>query len=329
MVTRIIASRRTVIRGAVVATAYALTGPLGQNRPSAPLETASAATVTIGNSSCAAVDSYDPTWSTRITARFPVSLALAEREEPLSLEMTWDQRLFIVHGPALAIAGSDAREVEITQDKPGHLSINVAPDIDELALRVEAISAYPNENLDAIVGTKVLLVNAGGNAVDQLPLDLITAPSAPWSVEVVADWVSRQKDVVPSRITLRSVGPNPAPSGLTVVAAYPDVLAAPTVTVHENEDEAPASVEERSTDGITEITALTSKALAPGEEVEITFPADGSDSIPAPFTDFVPSVRFVPPPDSSGMRASGKHESYPVTGSGSQLSTYLPAPSAG
>lgn len=329
MVTRIIASRRTVIRGALVATAYALAGPFGQDHQSAPLATTSGATVSIGNSSCAIIDTYDATWTNRSTARFPVSLSLANRKELLSLEMAWDQRLFIVHGPAIAIAGSDAREVKITQDRPGHLTIALAPDIDELALRVEVISTYPNENLDAIAPTKVLLIDAGGNTIDQLTLDLIAAPSAPWSVEVITDWVSRQKDVVPSRITLRSVGPNPAPSGLTVLAAYADVLATPTVTVQGDEEEAVASVEERSTDGITEITALTSNALSPGEEIEIIFPTDGSDSIPAPFTDFVPYVRFVPPSDSSGMRASGKHDSYPVTDSGSQLSTYLPAPSAG
>ncbi|WP_156888228.1 hypothetical protein [Microbacterium indicum] len=326
---KIVASRRTVIQGAVLATAYALVGPFGPPRLATATARADEPTAVIGASSFAEAKYYDSTWENEFVARFPVAIVLADRDHPLSLHATWDPRLFIVHSPAIGIIGESAREITIVQEESGRLTVDVDPGVGEIVLRVESINNYPNENLNAVIPAQVTLLDNRGNTADLLTVDPIVTPSAPWGIEAVVDWVARGTDVVPSRITVKNVGPNSAPNGLTFVAAYADVLAMPTVSLPEGAEHAPASIEERSSGGITEITIVTSDVLDAGKEVEILFPVDGSDSVPAAFTDFVPYVRLETVTEEVGMRATGRYVSYPVTDAGSQLSTYLSAPSAG
>ncbi|MFF3027446.1 hypothetical protein [Microbacterium sp. NPDC057944] len=327
----LVVTRRTILRGAAVASAYVLSGGIGPlSSPFAAPTSAAPSTVFLTTDIAhATARHFDAAWSNEVIASFPVRFGLAERSEHLMLRAQWDPRLFTVHGPAYGVIGEETRELALVHGEAGVFSTSVGADVSEIVLQVESLNLYPVENIDDATSTALSLTDATGAVVDEFAVEATLAACAPWSVEIVVDWVSYAKDVVPARMTLTSVGPNAAPGGLEVVANYADVLARPTVTVPEGTETASASISERSSGGVTRLTLATTVQLPPGATVEVQFSAEESDSVPAPFEDLIPSVLLTPPTDMLGLRSSGQHSQYPVTTSGSQLSTYLPAPNAG
>ncbi|RWZ49537.1 hypothetical protein ELQ90_12255 [Labedella phragmitis] len=275
---------------------------------------------------CATTKYFDPAWTTESVASFPVRLELLERSSTLRLVATWDPRLFALHAPVLGIVGSSIREIEKVNDGEGMLSLDVPPEITEISFQVEALSTYPNDNVGDVVATTFQALDADGTLIDEIIVAPSSTDCAPWSVELAADWICLESTVVPARITLTSMGPGPAPKGLTAVASYADLLPSPVLTLIG--DSPPATFAITSADGIRELTLETSRELVTGDQVELIFTEDPSDTKPKSFTGVTPRVQLVPPELMVGLRESGRHTSFPVTASGSQLSTYVPAPTA-
>lgn len=327
----LVVTRRTILRGVAVASAYVLSGGIGPlTSPFAVPTSAAPSTVFLTTDvACSTARHFDAAWSNEVVASFPVRFGLAERSEDLTLRAQWDPRLFTVHGPAYGVIGEETRELTLVHGETGSFSVSIDADVSEIVLQVESLNLYPVENIDDATSTALSLTDATGSVVDEFAVEATLAACAPWSVEIVVDWVSYAKNVVPARLTVTSVGPNAAPAGLEVIANYADVLALPSVTVPEGTETASATVSEHSSGGATRLTLVTTVQLPPETAVEVLFSAEESDSVPAPFEDFIPSVLLTPPVDVLGLRSSGQHSQYPVTASGSQLSTYLPAPNAG
>lgn len=330
MLTSITVTRRSVLQGAALASAYLLSGSIGQ-RPAGGIRPAATAGATLRMDSAVftTVKHFDALWTEEVHAAFPVRFGISERNESLAMTAEWDPRLFAVNGPMIAINGDNAELLPLSQPEPGIFSVDIPANAAEVVLQVETFNTYPNENLADVEETRISLRGPRGDLVDDYAVASTVVTSAPWSVEVSVDWVSHDKSIVPARVAVTSVGPNAAPSGLEVLVAYVDVVGAPTITIPDGADTPPATLRESSSDGITEVILTTGAVLAPGAQIEVTFTADESDSVPRPFDGFVPYVRLAPLEDSTGMRMSDRHSSYPVTASGSQLSSYLPAPNAG
>lgn len=323
-------SRRTMLRGAALASTYIFTSTQFHAAPAGAVPSVAAASGSVEwQADAVYVTSvyYDAAWSQELTASFPVRLNIGDRTQPLKLAATWDSRLFTVHGPALTLVGESAAEEPFADSDEGNFAFEIPSDVEVVILQVQARNNYPLENLSDVTPTSLTLSDAQGNAVGVISPETVAAECAPWGVEVIVDWVSYDKDVVPAKLILKSTGPNAAPAGLQLIASYADVLAVPIITLVEDEDP-PATVAEVSSGGLTELSITTSRELPPDTQVELLFSAEASDSVPPPFDGVVPVVRLVPPDVTVGMRKADKHESYPVTSSGSQLSTYLPAPSA-
>ncbi|UOE43859.1 hypothetical protein [Agromyces larvae] len=156
---------------------------------------------------------------------------------------------------------------------------------------------------------------------------------AAWSIEATVNWICHEGDIVPARALISSVGPFSAPVGTAIRLSYTGGFdAASTLmdsaTAESDDAPLPAEVESQAYEGITELVLTTTEPLDPGRELQLVFEVGASNSTPRPFTTHVPRLVLVPPVDTTGMRFSGKHTSFPVSPSGSQLSTYLPAPVA-
>lgn len=331
MLTSITVTRRNLLQGASVASAYLLSGRYGQHSVGGvrPAVASGPATLTMDDAVVTTVKHFDGSWTEEVHAAFPVRFGISERTDPLTMTAQWDSRLFAVRGPMFAIDGDNVTEVSLSQPDSGTFSAEIPATATEVVLQVETFNTYPGDNLADVAPTRLSLTSADGELIDEYSVASSVVPSAPWSVEVSVDWISYDKIIVPARLGIISIGPNAAPAGLEVLVAYADVLGAATVAIPDGVDAPPATLRANSIDGIAELTLTTDVGLAPESQVEVTFTVEESDSVPRPFDGFVPYVRLSPLSDPTGMRMSDRHSSYPVTASGSQLSSYLPAPNAG
>jgi len=284
-------------------------------------------TLALPADACAIARSFSADWATVHTAQFPMSIELAELKEPATMEFVWDARLFVPQAPVFVTIGDLTKEVKPTTMRDGKLQVDLPKGATNVAIRVSVPELYPNENLADIVGTTVSLATLDGAALGQITADVAGEQCAPWGAELTVDWICLDTNLVPAAIKVRSVGPNQIPVGTQLVAFYPDVIALPTVVY--DGDGSPVSFTTATADGYLELTASIDQPLAADSVVKLAYEVDQSNSSPAPFGSLVPNVRLLSGGKSLEVRQTGSSYSIPATSSGTPLSTYLPAPSAG
>ncbi|MBZ4487139.1 hypothetical protein LQ938_15160 [Microbacterium sp. cx-55] len=274
---------------------------------------------------------FEPDWGTEVTASLPVRFDFAGRAVK-SLRIDWDERLFAVHGPAYAVVDGDTVELGATGDIKRSLHVELPDGATELVLRSESLNAYPNENLRDVQRASFRMTTEDASE-EEWADTLQSAACNAWSLEATVNWVCHEGVVVPARAVISSIGPYAAPTGVSVGLQYADIVGAPALAPTPGDAETEpvevsATIESTMHDGVREAVLVTTGQLEAGQQIELVFEVDASDSKPQPFREFVPRLIVTPPQNVSGMRLSEKHSSFPVTPSGSHLSTYEPAPTA-
>lgn len=321
--------RRTILKGATLVTAYFVCGvALPEAASAASIKTANQQPVfSPGDMVCATTRFYDGKWSQEFTASFPMRFKLLHGGVDRKLSASWDPRLFAVHGDAYAVSKETTSEVQPSRHSDGYLEFVVPADTEEVVLQATPLNAYPNESLVDVKNTVLEVLEPNGSVVDRVELKPAGVKCTPWGIEASVTWVSVGAVILPARISLRSVGPNEAPKGLEMEMLCDESVGNPTATFEG--EPAPIAFKRRAKDGLATIAMRTSESLAPSAVVDIIFDDTISDSEPGKFERVVPRFRVVTPTHRVGMRASSQDSFYPVTDSGSQLSTYVSAPTAG
>jgi len=334
-------SRRGILQSAVVVSGYMLSA--GAMHPwSAPAvgERSTIAAPLAERTNMAVATFFTAGWTQQASAAFPAQYKLVDRTGPSTLTIEWDGRLFAVRDVVTGVVGDVVRGLSVSRGTDQTLRIKIPEDVQELVFHVDALNKYPSENLADARGTGFTLADRSGNVLEEWRDVPSSVDCAPWSIEATVNWICHEGWIVPARIAVASIGPAAAPAGSVVRTSYADVLAAPVLVdpstpeslnpwaVGVDTPPLPASLQQTIADGICELTLTTTDSLASGSAIEMLFHVDESNSRPRPFGEFVPRMIFTPPSESTGMRMSGRHSDFPVTSSGSQRSTYLPAPTA-
>ena len=335
-------TRRGMLQGAVLVSGYMLSS--GALRPSAtPTLTVAGVTAAAPiaeRTRMAAATYFTPGWTQQASTAFPVQYRLVEREGPSTLRVDWDRRLFTVQDMVTGVVDDDVRVLSVTRVNDQRLIVSIPADVAEVVFRVDVLNPYPNENLADVRAAGFTLADSSGKALETWRDVPTGVACAPWSVEAKVNWICHDGWIVPARIALSSIGPTAAPAGSVIRTSYADVLSLPALvdpatpeainpsSIGEDTPPLPASIEQVLTGGINELILTTTHPMTPGEAIEMLFSIDESNSRPRPFSGFVPRMTFTPPPESTGLRLSGRHSDFPVTSSGSQRSTYLLAATA-
>lgn len=329
---RLIISRRAVLRGGLAAGGYLL---ISEQPASSVVRPASgerwrplAERLTL-----ATAKYFSPDWGSELSASLPVRYVLPTGGRDTALNAQWDERLFAVGDTAFGIAGEITRELALARPSPHSMNIQIPAGVGEVILRVEALNPYPAENLPDVRASSFQLRDRRGTVREEWVDSPAATECTPWSLEAAVNWICHEGDVVPGRVSVTSAGPFAIPAGVAIRLTYADVLGAPRIVdpVAAPDDSSaslPTTLESTVLDGYRELTLKTTQAVSPGTQLELLFDIDVSDSKPRPFDAYVPRLTLLPPTKQIGMRLSDRHSSFPVTSSGSQLSSYVAAPTA-
>lgn len=256
---------------------------------------------------------FDAAWTTETLTSFPRVVRIAPLAEDAQLVVRWDSRLFAVGSKVFARTSEIVPLAEPTISELGELAIVIPAGAVEIYLDVRGINLYPLENVGDVALTAVSLVDSRGTALAVVEAAAEHNECAPWGVTVSAEWATRDAVIVPTLVSIASVGPNPVPAetAVEIRAAGVNVAGArisgPTVL-------APGG------GGIT-VATLTS-ALGPGEVVDITLPASPDASAPQKSPKSIARAAFRLPDVMTGVRATEREAAFPLTPSGTPVSSF-------
>ncbi|WP_156138872.1 hypothetical protein [Microbacterium mangrovi] len=159
---------------------------------------------------------FSETWESRYVVQFPVATPLPDagaRREDSNVTITWDRRLFDVR-PVAALASHDGFESVASSDyRPGHMRVRVGGEATDLLLQAAVRDLYPLEALGRPIPSRL-----DYSWVTTRPdLSARQSKTKPWGAEIYAAWATGEGASYPTDVLIRSVGPNPIPSGTDVV----------------------------------------------------------------------------------------------------------------
>ena len=256
---------------------------------------------------------FDAAWTVETLSPFPRLIRIVPLAEDVQLVVRWDARLFSVGSRVFARTSEVVPLDEPTTYEPGTLIVLVPAGVIELYLDVRRINLYPLENVGDVALTAVSLVDARGTTLATVEARAENNQCAPWGVTVSAEWVTRNAVIVPTLVSIVSVGPNPIPAE-SVVEIYARGVNGAGVRI--NGPMALASAD----DGI--IVATLAARLGPGEVVDIILPVSADDSSPQQSPKSIARVVFRLPEVMTGVRATEREAAYPLTPSGSPVSSF-------
>lgn len=261
---------------------------------------------------------FDAAWTAETVTSFPRVVRVAAREEAAHLVIRWDARLFSVASEVFARTSEVVLLDPPTTYEPGNLAVVVPAGAQEVYLAVTAINLYPLENVGDVTSTAVSLLDSRGTVVGSVEAFAEHTQCSPWGVTVNAEWATRDNVIVPTLVSIASVGPNPVPAGTTVEinAAGVDVAGARL--------SGPATL--TPSDGTT-VGTLTD-SLAAGAIVDIILPVSADASAPQKSPKSVARAALRVPEVATGLRVTEREAAYPLTSSGSPVSSFEADPSA-
>lgn len=256
---------------------------------------------------------FDAAWTMETLTSFPRIVRVAPQAEDVQLVVRWDSRLFTVGSKVFARASEVLPLDQPTTYEPGALIVVVPAGAVEIYFDVRGINLYPLENVGDVALTAVSLVDSRGTALASLEAAAEHNQCTPWGVMVSAEWATRDAVIVPTLVSIASVGPNPIPAETAVEISAKSVdragarISGPAVLT--------------SGDGGITVATLVA-ALGPGEIADIILPVSADDSAPQKSPKSVPSAVFRFPEVMTGMRVTEREAAYPLNSSGAPVSSF-------
>lgn len=317
-------SRRMLLGGAAVLSGYALLG--GQATPAHAQTSSASSWFRSGEFDVARATSFSTDWGQRVATPFPIRIPLSRPAHAGSLRIDWDARLFDAPTRAFSIVDGVTVNAAVTPLAEGAVSIAVPKGAQDIVAPVRVRNPYPEENLAEVSPTVLRYINAGQKTLEELKLRADVVAGSAWGVEAQVSWVTVGGDIVPAVVTLTSVGPGAVPAGVVANLSYPDLIRAePTILGFDEPADVPFALSSRSERGTRQLSIETVATVAAGVRTDFVFAVEGSDSLPGEWPRTVPRLTLSVPRDSVGQRLTEKTNVFPVTASGTQLSTYLGA----
>lgn len=261
---------------------------------------------------------FNAAWTTETVMSFPRVVRIAAREEAAQLVIRWDARLFSVASEVFARTSEVVLLDPPTTYEPGNLTVVVPAGAEEVYLAVTAINLYPLENVGDVTSTAVSLLDSRGTAVGSVEAFAEHTQCSPWGVTVNAEWATSDNVIVPTLVSIVSVGPNPVPAGTTVEISAASIDAAGARL------SGPATL----TSSDATIVGTLTEALAAGATVDIVLPVSADASAPQKSPKSVARAALRVPEVTTGLRVTEREAAYPLTSSGSPVSSFEADPSA-
>ena len=325
--TRLVLTRRQALQAASVA-ALVLTTHVDWSQATKSAATDATADAAFLGSSFEALAAtfFGTDWAHEGTALFPVELRVRSKVRA-RLSLDWDERLFSIPGSVLALTGNLMQSLAVTRQSANFLEVEVPVGVTRVIVRGASSNLYPNENIATPRPTVARLRALDGTMFDERVFETSATACVPWSVEATVDWISLEGLVVPARAVLASVGPGPIPKGISFSLTSPDVLEDPQVLDGAGSQATTVTVGKRRSRTGIDLELTVAEEIAAGTSAQVILVKRASDSIPTGSQKEIPRLLMTSAPE-PGMRRSGRHAVFPLTSSGSQLSTYAAAPTA-
>ncbi|MCG7415795.1 hypothetical protein [Microbacterium aurum] len=230
--------------------------------------------------------------------------------------LTWDPRAFDVAESIIIVFADGRPRAEVTGDQsgPGALTLSLPSGATRILLQARPLLRYPADLVDDLAATQVTV----NSEVTQLPLR--TQAAAAWGAELYVSWFAYEDRYLPALVEVRSVGPHPTPSGLTVELRVPR----PTLGELEPDPSADSSRLDRA--GAKPGISIVVDPMPAGASWQTTFelPEDAAEQEPSkPGLTVVPTAALVFTEVVAGdARDTALYSSAPVTASGSSLSDF-------
>lgn len=318
----LVVSRRTLLQWASAGAAVVMT-----TQPSAPSST-SGPSFSGARFPAAMTQVYDANWTKQIAASFPVNLRIRNNRAGGLVVFEWDPRLFAGPETVLGIAGNVVQPLTVAAQSDHAMEALLPAGVTSLVVHAKAQRLYPNENLSDVTPSLARLLTPERAISDERVFKVSETACNPWSVESSVDWVSLSGAVAPARVVLSSAGPGPVPTGTAFVLTAPDVLDdAVVLDRHQNASTAVTAQRKKPKAQQAEYVLTIAEPIPAGEWVQVILTNKSSDSAPASNPSAVPRLvmnRKVDP----GLRESGRWDAFPLTTSGTNLSSYEAAPTA-
>lgn len=322
-VSNIYLSRRGLMQGAFLAGGVLAATDFSARSASAAIRTeAKAVAFSADPFVLATAQVFDSAWARQITALFPMGVSLIAGDSAI-ISVGWDARLFAVDEPAICTVGGAALELAFLERDDSHVRLRVPAGAERVFIPARGINLYPQENIGLPKDVWVELASTDGVTLQRRAVANSISPCTAWSVEATVDWVTMSGSVTPARVNILSVGPADVPAGAEFNLSYPSIASYPTIL---DDDDLPApeiAVSATRVEGTIAMRIAVVEPIRVGRVIRLHFPEDAADSsTPALDPALVSSLRMSPLADSTGLRVSGKHSAFPLTPSGSPLSTF-------
>lgn len=260
---------------------------------------------------------YDREWATARVVRFPRVIGVRDVDQPLECVLTWDERLFSFSEEIFALT-DQVVPVQTRTLGAGRVLMTVPAGASQVFFDASNVPLYPAENLDSVVITEIRNVEPGAAAEPPyLSLAADEAPVHPWGVELSVDWTTTGNVVSPAALFLASVGPNPAPVGLTIQVRCPAEMDVSNIAAPQN---VLWSMEEQG-DRRTVYLRLTEPLLA-GTSADVDFGQERAITEPTKTPTVIAGAWVEQLEDTHSSRRSGKLAAFPLTESGVLASSF-------
>lgn len=210
---RFVITRRQALQGASIAAVLLSTGAEWARTPTTQAAAPSAKQTASVAGSVAAV-CFAADWATRFQVDFPAVVELAApAKTDTAVAVEWDDRLFELAPTANVLRDNDIDSVDGITLTAGRMDLVVPAGATALSLQPRVRDIYPAENIGSPTPSAVTL---GGATAMQSSSDAATA--APWGLELRVVWDESKGYSYPTQIEALSIGPNPVPPGVAIVA---------------------------------------------------------------------------------------------------------------
>lgn len=264
---------------------------------------------------------FSSDWGTRYDVPFPATVSLTSPPEvgDVVIEYRWDPRLFAVDIAGFVMRDAQFEAATVTDSAEGYLAVTAPVGTTAVYVQPRRVVLYPAENVGDPIDTSVVLRGSGG--VTALDASASQSGAAPWGIELLAEWAASAGYSYPSYVDVVSVGPNPVPVGVTVIARV--YQAVESLVPDADSDQVEASGVAQPTQSVDYSFSVVQEIAAGGTARFALTPPDGEiNTSRTTLTQLGQVFATVPNAMRADARATGKYSIAPVTPSGTELTDF-------
>ena len=257
---------------------------------------------------------FSKDWAQLAKVQFPTSLSIWTGETGGTLDISWDPRVFSFADTVYCHTTASSTLTRITPEalNEGSLRLSLPANVRQLTIPVIHKNLYPDDSIDAPVGTSCRLTTAGSTVAVDLPVEAAAVHA--WGAEILPLWAESRGAVYPAGIRVQSVGPEATPSGLMLDVSTDERLALRTASaVADGPSSSNGRAHRRISVGL----------LNAGQAMDVAFEIDPEEGTERLKRAYLPAIALEHPADDQrGRRNTGKSFVTALLPSGGEISSF-------